>query len=385
MLAVGEAAKAETLRQLRDLGANTILVRSVKPMDDRDSRRNDDYLTYGLTNADLRRIQTTIPTIVSAVPMRDYRKDLRFMNRKIEGRVVGVTPDFHRQNSLRLERGRFLTEVDDSRIANVCVLGATTAETLFPYEDPVGKSVRVGETQFFRVVGVTESRAVSSGAGAAGATQDFNRDIYIPFTTDRARFGRLIINFKAGSFQAERLEISQITVLVDRTENVRQTARIIESMLEPMHPQKDVSLFVPLDLLEKAEQTQRLFTLVLGAIASISLLVGGIGIMNIMLATVTERTREIGVRRALGAKRRDVAAQFLVEAVALCGLGGLFGIGLGIGFSYAVTYFFSLPTIIRPWSPVIAFGVSIIVGLVFGTYPARRAARMDPIEALRHE
>jgi putative ABC transport system permease protein len=142
---------------------------------------------------------------------------------------------------------------------------------------------------------------------------------------------------------------------------------------------------VPLDLLEKAEETQRIFTLVLGAIASVSLIVGGIGIMNIMLATVTERTREIGIRRALGAKRRDIAWQFLVETVALASLGGFLGVGLGIVLSRLVTHFFSFEAIIRPWSPIVAFAVSVAVGLIFGMYPARRAAYMDPIEALRHE
>jgi putative ABC transport system permease protein len=155
--------------------------------------------------------------------------------------------------------------------------------------------------------------------------------------------------------------------------------------LEQFHPKKDFEITVPLDLLERAEKTQRIFTLVLGAIASISLLVGGIGIMNIMLATVTERTREIGIRRALGAKRRDIAWQFLAETTTLSSLGGILGVGLGIALSYVVTYFFHFPAILRAWSTILAFGVSVLVGLIFGTYPARRAARMDPIEALRHE
>src|SRR5262249_32293807 len=162
-------------------------------------------------------------------------------------------------------------------------------------------------------------------------------------------------------------------------------AAVIESLLDQFHPRKDVSVFVPLELLEKAEQTQRLFTLVLGAIASISLLVGGIGIMNIMLATVTERTREIGIRRALGAKRRDIMLQFLVETMTLSSTGGLIGVGLGVLASHLVTRFFALPTILRPWSLVLAASVSVAVGLIFGLYPARRAAHMDPIEALRHE
>jgi putative ABC transport system permease protein len=167
--------------------------------------------------------------------------------------------------------------------------------------------------------------------------------------------------------------------------HVRKTAEIIEGLLEQFHPQKDTSVTVPLDLLERAERTHRIFTLVLGAIASISLVVGGIGVMNIMLATVTERTREIGIRRALGAKRGDITRQFLMETVLLSSTGGMLGVCLGITLALGVTHFFVLPTIIRPWSPLLAFAISVLVGLIFGTYPARRAALMDPIEALRHE
>jgi putative ABC transport system permease protein len=221
--------------------------------------------------------------------------------------------------------------------------------------------------------------------GGSLAAQDYNRDVYIPFATDRVRFGKLLMYYRAGTFQAEKLEISQVTISVDSMDHVKQTAAIIQGLMSQYHPKKDTSLTVPLDLLEKAEQTQRLFTLVLGAIASISLLVGGIGIMNIMLATVTERTREIGIRRALGAKRRDIMLQFLVETVTLSSTGGLIGVGLGVLASHLVTRFFSLPTILQPWSLVLAASVSLAVGLIFGLYPARRAAHMDPIEALRHE
>jgi putative ABC transport system permease protein len=385
MLAVGEAARFEAIRQLQELGATTILVRSIKPIDDDKKQKAEGILTYGLTRSDLERIQTTIPTVTSITPMREFRKDLRYLDRKLEGRVVGVTPNFLAMNGLHLSRGRFLTALDDQRFANVAVLGAEAAEKLFPVDDPLGRAIRIGEEHYYQVVGVTEGRAPTLGVGSSLANQDYNRDVYIPFATDRARFGKVITYHRAGTWQFERLEISQITVTVDKMENVKKTAEIIQGVLEQYHAQKDTAITVPLDLLEKAEKTQRIFTLVLGAIASISLLVGGIGIMNIMLATVTERTREIGIRRALGAKRRDITWQFLTEATALSSLGGFVGVGLGIGLSHLVTRFFALPTIIQAWSPVLAFAVSVAVGLVFGTYPARRAALMDPIEALRHE
>jgi putative ABC transport system permease protein len=244
--------------------------------------------------------------------------------------------------------------------------------------------VQIGE-QAYRVVGVTEAKAPTAGVGGSLAAQDYNRDAYVPFAADHARNGSIVVYAKAGSFQMEKLEVSQITVTVDATDNVRPTAAIIEGLLDQFHTQKDTAVTVPLELLEKAEQAQRIFTLVLGAIASISLLVGGIGVMNVMLAAVTERTKEIGIRRAVGAKRRDVAVQFLVETVILSGTGGVLGVGLGVGLAVAVTHLFAFPTIIRPWSPLVALAVSCAVGLIAGTYPALRAARLDPIEALRHE
>jgi putative ABC transport system permease protein len=386
MLAVGEAARFQAIQQIKDLGAANVIVRSVKPVEaGKDNKSTEGKLSYGLTARDMERIAATIPTVVSVAPLREYRKDIRFLDRKIEGRVVAAMPNYPDMNGLRLSRGRFFTDLDDRRFANVVVLGAETAETLFPFDDPIGRSVLLGEDHEYRVIGVTERRAPSAGIGSSLAAQDYNKDAYIPFNTDRVRFGKRVIYSSTGTFNVEELEISQLTVAVDAMEHVKQTADIIRGLVEQFHTQKDTAITVPLDLLEKAEQTQRIFTLVLGAIASVSLVVGGIGIMNIMLATVTERTREIGIRRALGAKRRDIAWQFLVETVVLSSTGGVLGVCLGIVFSYAVTRFFDFPTIIRPWSPLVAFGVSVAVGLVFGTYPARRAAHMDPIEALRHE
>ncbi len=343
-----------------------------------------EILTYGVTLADLARISATIPTVESALPQREFRKDVRHQAQQLEARVVSVVPDYQRLNGLVIARGRFLGQRDNDSFDNVAVLGAETAEVLFPLEDPVGLSISIDNQHFYRVVGVTARRAASGNVGSSLVGQDYNRDVYIPFDTDRVRFGSLLIYFKAGTGSFEKLEVSQLTIAVDRMENVKATADLIKGTLEQFHPRPDFQVIVPLALLERAEQTQRIFTLVLGAIGAISLLVGGIGIMNIMLATVTERTREIGIRRALGAKRRDIAWQFLVETLTLSSLGGLVGVGLGLGLSFLVAYAFGLPTILRMWSMLLAFGVSLGVGLVFGTYPAMRAARMDPIEALRH-
>jgi putative ABC transport system permease protein len=385
MLAIGEAARFEAIEQIRELGATNIIIRSVKPTEENKQNRDVLMLTYGVTLADIERIEKTIPSVVSVMPMREFRKDLRYFDRKFDGRVVSVLPNYQQLNGLRMARGRFLTRLDNEGYENVAVLGAETAQTLFPVEDPIGRSILIDDRAYYRIVGVTERKAVSAGVGSSLSGQDYNRDVYIPFNTDRVRFGSVIMELKGGTFKRESFEVSQVTVHVDQIDHVRRTAEIIQGTLDQFHTQKDTELTVPLDLLERAEKTQRIFTLVLGAIASISLMVGGIGIMNIMLATVTERTREIGIRRAIGAKRRDIAVQFLAETVMLSGLGGVLGVGLGLALSMGVTQFFGTPTILRAWATLLAFGVSVAVGLVFGMYPARRAARMDPIEALRHE
>ncbi len=386
MLAVGEAARYQALKQLEDLGVNTILLRSVKPGEEASESKGTDLLSYGLTYADLERIRGTVPTVTAATPMRDYRKTIRYRDRKLDARLAGVMPDFFTQNNLVILRGRAISTVDNDLTDNVAVIGASAAESLFPAMDPLGRTVNVdglGEQLTFTIVGVSEDKSLATG-GDAGANADYSKVLFIPFKTDRARFGREIVSMKSGSFSIERLEVSQITVSIDDVTNVPRTAAVIQSLMDKYHPNKDVVVIVPLELLQKAEQTQRMFTLILGAIAGISLIVGGIGIMNIMLATVTERTREIGIRRALGAKQRDIAAQFLIETLVLTGIGGIIGIGVGIGTATLLAEVFEVPTMIRLWSPILAFSVSMLVGLMSGIIPARRAARLDPIEALRH-
>jgi putative ABC transport system permease protein len=392
MLAVGEAARYEAVRQIQELGAANIILRSIKPADDKNKDEDENaFLRFGISAADMQRISETIKTVVSVTPIRQYSKDVRHHDRIAECRVVSVLPNYESLNNIQIARGRFITELDNENFENVAVLGPTAAAELFPVEDPIGKTVQIGAggydggLQYFRVVGVTEPKAVTTGAGSAVGGQDYNLDVYIPFETDRLRIGQELISFKSGTYKIERIDISQLTVIVDRMEHVRETAEVIDLTMAQFHPRKDYEIIVPLELIEQAEKAQRLFSRVLGAIAGISLLIGGIGIMNIMLATVTERTREIGIRRALGAKQRDIGQQFLVETMTLSSLGGLLGILTGILLSWIVKTFFGFQTILTPWAALLAFAVSLVVGLIFGTYPAYRAARMDPIEALRHE
>lgn len=383
MLAVGEAARFEAIEQIRQLGATNIIVRSVKPTgDEKKMQARGDIPSYGLKRDDIERFKT-IPSVKTITPTREFLRDVRYLNLNMDARVIAVMPDHQDLTNLKLTEGRFINELDNSKMINVCVLGADVAEKLFPYINPIGRSVRIDDNHYWRVVGVAERRGESKPT--SGETRNFDIEVYIPFMTDKVRTGEVLIHFKAGTFQAEKLQISQATIGVDDLEQVKPTAEIVQCLLEQYHPDKDYTIMVPLDLLEKAERTQRIFTVVLGAIASISLIVGGIGIMNIMLATVTERTREIGIRRACGAKRSDITAQFLTETVVLSSLGGLLGVGLGMGGSLLVTRLFDLPTIIAYWSPLVALIVSVAVGIIFGLYPARRAAMMDPIEALRHE
>jgi putative ABC transport system permease protein len=385
MLAVGEAAKEQALRQLRDLGANTIVLSTTKPQEMEENKEKSDQSEYGLTYADLERLKQTIPTITSATPMREFRKTVRHLEKKMDVRIATITPDYLDQNKVTVSPGgRGIEQSDQDQLNNVAVIGSAVAEQLYPGMNPVGRNIVVqafNRNFPMQVVGIIEPKTVAGNSGDGGT--DFNKVVFIPFEFDRIRIGKEIINVTRNSESIEKIEISQITLSIVSLEEVPRSAAAIRSMIEQFHPRKDVQILVPLDLLRKAEETQRLFTLILAAIASISLIVGGIGIMNIMLATVTERTREIGIRRALGAKQRDIALQFLVETMVLSCGGGVIGLALGIGGAYALQWI-SIPTKVEVWSVFVALGVSIFVGLLSGLYPARRAARLDPIEALRH-
>jgi putative ABC transport system permease protein len=326
-----------------------------------------------------------VPTIKKALPIREIRKEIRYLNRAVDGRVVATTHDYAEFNHLEMATGRFLTESDNEKYQNYAVLGAETAAILFPYEDPRDKAIKLG-TDYYTVVGVTRERASTAAIGGSLSGQDYNKDVYIPLNTCKLRFGERIMNSRAGSREFEETQLSQITLQVGSIAEVPPSVPIIDAAVMPYHPKGDVVKIVPYDLLLEARRTARQFSIILGTIASISLLVGGIGIMNIMLATVTERTREIGIRRALGAKRRDITQQFLIETIVLSGVGGLLGITVGVLIPQLIIYFIpDQRAIVTGSSVILSFGISVAIGILFGIYPARRAALMDPIEALRHE
>jgi len=401
LVALGEGVSEQAQRQIQELGARNVIVRSVKPAN-AGGGEGSMIVAYGLTMDDYRRI-TDISTVRRTVPLREIAREARNGKQTIEGQLVGCTPDYYEINHLQMAAGRFIEDRDVDLTDNVCVLGAEAAQKLFPLENPVGGRVQV-DLDFYTVVGVTRERAGSASIGGSLVGREYNMDVYIPLSTFRGRLGDQIITARSGTRDGELVQLSQITVTVDDIKWVEDTAAVIRLQLEKFHKLSDYSIVVPKELLRQAEVLRAMFNVLLVLIAGISLIVGGIGIMNIMLATVTERTREIGVRRALGARRRDIIVQFLAETVVLTGTGGIAGVLVGFLCGPAIhlvqTLFRrfvpevwatlppaiqQLDPIIAPWSVLAAFGISVGVGVLFGLYPARRAAMMDPIEALRHE
>ena len=263
--------------------------------------------------------------------------------------------------------GRFLTEIDEETRALVCVLGYEVARFLFPFESSIGQRVKVGE-HYLEVVGVLGSR-LPTGSVATDPSSEAGGEVFLPLSTGRAFYGSARPRSAAGPWTSRRSS-SEIIVEAERDIDVELVAAACREMLRREHDDKDYEVIVPLELLARAAETKRIFNIVLGSIAGISLLVGGIGIMNVMLATVTERTREIGIRRALGAKRKHIVTQFLVETMVLSGAGGLLGVGIGLLIPWIVERTAELETIVTPAAPILALGISVLVGVVFGLYPA---------------
>ncbi len=382
MLAVGEGASQDALTRIRKLGSNNLLLNSVKPVEEQNTgAARVRMVVYGLLYDDERRIRETYLQVNRVVPAKIVRKEGRLGQRSLELRVIGTTPDWFDLVPRPVLAGRVLGALDRERRSSVAVLTEYGARRLLAASNTVGQTLRLGN-QAFEVVGIIQSEP---GQGSAVQTPDQEVDAYIPLEIARARFGDTATKVSAGARERELVELHQIIIEARSTADVEPLAEALGAMLARWHPKKDVKLSVPLALLREAEATKRTFNIVLGSIAGISLLVGGIGIMNIMLASVTERTREIGIRRAIGAKRRQIVSQFLIETVVLSSLGGLIGTGLGLAVPALITAAAGMPTVVTPWSVALSLGISAGVGVVFGLYPAARAARLDPIVALRHD
>lgn len=381
MLAIGEGASQETINQIRKLGSQNILLEAQKPTDENASGRNLNLSVYGLLYQDVLRLQNSFPTIKSVIPAKAIQKPGRYAKRTLDLRIVGTTEEWFDVVPRDLIAGRRLSKEDLAKHANVAVLTEYGARRLLGKSYAIGGSLTV-DGQAFEIIGIIKNENAGEGQSQ---TLDRQTDAYVPLSTIRERFGDLTFNHTNGSFTRELVELHEVVVRVDCEEHVEATAQAVTRMLETFHKRKDYQVNVPLALLRQTEATKRTFSIVLGAIAGISLLVGGIGIMNIMLASVTERTREIGIRRAIGARRSQIVMQFLIESLVLSSLGGLIGIALGLLIPFAVTTFASMPTIVTWSSLALSLGISVAVGVIFGIYPAVRAARLDPIVALRHD
>lgn len=397
MLAIGEGASLAAQESISRLGSMNLIIETIEPA--RENNENEQQRSrlnqYGLTYKDAEAINSTIPGVEVIVPVREMDCKAQYKSRHVTVKVIGTIPWYPEISTLDIICGRFLSSIDLHQESTVCVIDEQVVNALFGFDHPIGRDIYL-QGNVYRVVGVVGSAPVmdieagDSNEHGSSAKNTISSEevgyIYMPLTTARSRFSEIIYTYSSGSRSYEKVELQRITVKVQSIDHVVPIRNIIDGLLRRLHEDKqDYRIVVPLELLRQAKNSQRIFSVVLGSIAAISLIVGGIGIMNIMLATVSERTREIGIRRALGAKKRDIIVQFLSESLIMTLSGGLFGIALGFLLPMMVSHFANMPTIITYKSLVLAFGISGAVGVVFGLYPAYRAASMDPIESLRHE
>ena len=393
MLAIGEGASQAAQEIIAQLGSTNLIIETVEPPKERADTEEQVVNLYGLTYRDAESIRNTINDVEVIVPIREIDYEARYLSRKATVKIVGTIPWYTRTSPLHIIRGRFLSSIDLNMQRNMCVVDEQVVGSLFGFDYPIGKDIRIRDT-YYRVVGVVGAAPLMNESGnfeditqmATDSDSEAIGNVYMPITTAKSRFTELEWSSSGGTDTAQKVELQKVTVKVLSIDQVLPLRVVIDTLLKRLHEdKKDYRIVVPLELLRQAKRTQRIFSIVLGSIATISLIVGGIGIMNIMLATVSERTREIGIRRALGAKKRDIIIQFLSETLILTLSGGLLGIALGSLLPMLVTHFGRMPTIITGSSLLLAFGISGAVGIIFGMFPAYRAANMDPIESLRHE
>ncbi|MBG84404.1 MAG: ABC transporter ATP-binding protein [Phycisphaerae bacterium] len=404
MVAIGEGNKNAAIRDIQALGAKNIIIRSQRPPESSSSTEQRSLtIKYGLTDVDLARIESFMTGVEKIVPVKTVGSEVSFDSRRTTSQTFGTTPELQETLNLKLQHGgRYLASEDLENRSRVAVIGNGISQQFFPLQDPIGKKIRIDD-QVFAVIGVLEEVGVSGGAGAALIGRDLNLDIHIPLSTAKMEFGDVYSRRTTGSFAREEVRLAEIYITAQDAGDVIAEADRVRRLMEIGHSEdKDVTIIVPWELLENVKKTTFAMNILLTAIAAISLLVGGIGIMNIMLASVIERTREIGIRRAMGATRRHIVSQFLVETGTLSAVGGIIGILLGVTLSITVSkvlpWILSLGSIqrlidvnisfeaqITGWSIIVSFLVASTTGVVFGIYPAVIASRQDPIQALRHE
>lgn len=418
MMAIGRGAQKEILDQIKLVGVNNIILtpkvekgkgqsNNDQGGEGQDSQQDDSKeskkFSPGLTLKDAMSIKQYIPTVAKVSPEVNYQTDVIKDGKKSSTNLSGVTPDFFSVFNLDLQSGTMFNQEQLEEGKTVCIIGPKIKSKFFPKEDPIGKTIKCGHI-WLEVVGVLKSREVNESSAENLGISDYNNTIYAPIKTLLLRYkDRSLITSSQlhgtifytdwGSYYSDANtsgysinQIDKIVVQVKETENVNQTTTVLKRMMVRRHAGvEDVEIKVPELLLKQEQRTKNIFNIVLGAIASISLLVGGIGIMNIMLASVMERIKEIGIRQAIGATKRDVILQFLTEATIISISGGLIGIVLGIALSTIITKLTGILTIVSPISIIISFGVSASVGILFGYMPAKRAAMQDPVTSLRHE
>jgi putative ABC transport system permease protein len=375
MLSIGEGAKREAIAKYQDLGVNNIIIRE-KKMSDEELEEVRAKFSQGLSLQDAVVIQEIVPGVVNTASQAEISADVKFADRSVKSTIIGITPGFIDMMNFKTATGVFINREHEDKGLKVCVLGAGVASTLFRSEDPLGQMIKIDD-QWMEVAGVLQSKTLFTETVGELAARDLNTDIYVPLSAFLNRFSpeNLLTS-----------EIQQITVQMESSNKLIESSKLIDAILQRHHfNNTDYNIVIPYELLRQEEKERQIYNFLLGAIAAISLLVGGIGIMNIMLATVMERTREIGIRRAVGAKKADIMSQFVTEAVVISITGGLIGVLLGVTLSLTVSLFTDINTFIRPYAIFIAFGFSVIVGISFGYLPAKNAANLKPIDSIRYE
>lgn len=374
MLAIGEGSKREILTQIQQLGTNNIIIRQSE-LSDEQQQKALQAKSYGLTLQDAKNLQSNLPLIQRYTALKVIKSTVKSSISQISPEVLAVLPSFSLLKGLELSEGRFLCDLDCSQRREVCILGFEIS-SLLGKRGHVGQNILINNTQF-QIVGVLTSKKWIMGKTKSLNSRNLNKSIFIPLGTEKGVTNQNL----AGSHSL----LNEIILELPKEDPMTGSIEAIKRMMEWQHHGiEDYQIIVPQELLEQAYQTQNIFNLVLGSIAAISMIVGGIGIMNIMLASVSDRTREIGIRRSLGASKYHIAMQFLTETLILSLVGAFLGLIGGVGFAYLIGFFAGWNVVITWWSICISTAMALIVGVSSGLYPSIKAASMDPIAALRH-